>query len=290
MTSSEPFFFHLNFMGIHDKIERAIEICKIAENLAKHQNMTVELRYSGGKDSDILLDIAKKSGIDFDAVFQNTTVENPITAKYIRERMKTENIKWVNPPKNFYEICKDKKMLPSIWIRFCCKPLKYNAKKNVVTLLGIRKAESKKRESLWNEFSDKKKLRLPFSEFSKLFDEKCKQKTAHFNPLFNFTNRDVKEYIRINNLQINPIYKTQTRCCCWLCPFASVKEKINVIKQNPSILKPLVKLCDFLAAEKPNYTSEQHLEMFIKGRHYKQQPQMFSVCSELKQILEVQKE
>jgi len=273
---------------LKNKIDRAIKIIKTAEKLAKAQDVKLELGYSGGKDSDVLLDIAKMSGVEFDAVFQNTTVENPITAKYIRERMKTDRITWINPLKNFYQICMDKKMLPSIWIRFCCKPLKYNAKKSVVTLLGIRRTESKKRERLWNEFSDKGKVKLPFQEFSKLFDEKCKQRTAHFNPLFNFTDKDIRDYIKTYELKINPIYRTQTRCGCWLCPFASVKEKMNVIKRTPSILKPLVKLCNYLAVEKPNYTSIQHLEMFIKGFHFKQQPQMFSVSSELEQILENQ--
>lgn len=224
-------------------IKNSIKILKLAEKLAKEQGFNIILAYSGGKDSDILLDLAKKAEIKYEAVFYNTTVENPITAQYIRSK---NDIIWKNPEINFYDICKHKKGLPSIFRRFCCSKLKETKVPNAITLLGIRKSEGVKRAKYWNEFSNKDNKKLPLSDFNKIFEEKCRSKSVYFNPIFNFSDKDVWDYISENNLKINPIYKTQNRCGCWLCPFASCKQKMATVRDNPNVLKPLIKTIQYL--------------------------------------------
>ena len=239
-------------MSLESKIEHSIKILKFAENFAKEQNYRLILAYSGGKDSDVLLDLAKKTGIEFETVFKNTTVENIITCNYIRK--KGDDIVWENPKRNFYQICMHKKGLPSIFRRFCCNELKEKKIKKSVTLFGIRKCESVKRAKYWDEFSNKKELKLPFNHFEKLFEEKCKSKSVYFNPIFNFTDIDIWNYIKENNLEINPIYANQSRCGCWLCPFAPLSQKMKIIRKNPSILKPLIKTVQYLIDNKAPIT------------------------------------
>jgi len=279
---------------LKQKIAHSIKILKFAEEFANAQNYKLILAYSGGKDSDVLLDLAKLAGIKFEAVFNNTTVENSVTCRYIRS--KNDNITWKNPRKNFYQICKHKKALPSIFRRFCCKGLKERKVKKSVTLFGIRKDESANRAKFWNEFSDKKKKQLPFADFQKLLEEKCKSKSVYFNPIFQWSDDDIWNYIRENNLTINPIYKTQSRCGCWLCPFASASQKLEVVRANPSVLKPLIELIDHLIAERapiaaylPDfydilewYFTQTPIKEFAESR----KNPMFEIKSELQQIIE----
>ena len=151
---------------MNEKIDKSIKILKFAEKFSEAQGFKLILAYSGGKDSEILLDLAKKAGINFEAVFNNTTIENTVTCKFIRA--KQDKITWLNPPKNFYQICMHKKALPSIFRRFCCRDLKERKIKNSVTLFGIRKCESESRAKFWNEFSNRKKKQLPLFQFHKV--------------------------------------------------------------------------------------------------------------------------
>ena len=42
-----------------------------------------QLGYSGGKDSDVILHLAKKSGVKFLAVHNHTTVDAPVSERKI---------------------------------------------------------------------------------------------------------------------------------------------------------------------------------------------------------------
>lgn len=87
-------------MTLDKKIDDAIRILKIAEQEARQYNELVEIAYSGGKDSDIILTLAKKSGINFIAIYKNTTIDPPGTKKHVIEN----NVKIINPKQNFFSL------------------------------------------------------------------------------------------------------------------------------------------------------------------------------------------
>lgn len=65
----------------------------------------VYVSFSGGKDSTVLLDIARQVYPDIEAVFVDTGLEYP----EIREFVKTkENVTWLKPKKNFRQIIQQK--------------------------------------------------------------------------------------------------------------------------------------------------------------------------------------
>ena len=49
-------------------------------------NEPYQLGYSGGKDSDVILHLAKKAGVPFVAVHNLTTVDAPETVRYIKSK------------------------------------------------------------------------------------------------------------------------------------------------------------------------------------------------------------
>lgn len=71
------------------KVEKAIESLRIAEKIAKDfYDKPLVVTYSGGKDSDVLLDLALKSGIIFEVSHSVTTVDAPQTNKHVNKTFK----------------------------------------------------------------------------------------------------------------------------------------------------------------------------------------------------------
>ena len=79
-----------------DKITKAIEAFKTAEKIANDfYDKPVVVTYSGGKDSDVLLDLAIKSGIEFEVSHSITTVDAPQTNRHVNrvfERLREKGI------------------------------------------------------------------------------------------------------------------------------------------------------------------------------------------------------
>lgn len=72
-----------------DKITKAIEAFKTAEKIAKDfYDKPLVVTYSGGKDSDVLLDLALKSDIKFEVSHSVTTVDAPQTNKHVNRTFK----------------------------------------------------------------------------------------------------------------------------------------------------------------------------------------------------------
>lgn len=89
------------------KIERAI---KLLQSIP--QDGPIELCYSTGKDSDIILELAKMAGIPFEAIFKNTTCDLPGSIAHAREM----GVKIVQPKMNFLQIIE--KFSRAIYCRF----------------------------------------------------------------------------------------------------------------------------------------------------------------------------
>ena len=108
---------------LQKKIDRAIRLLKSIENAADENGKVqpIEVAYSGGKDSDVILQLAKESGINFKAIYKCTTIDPPGTVKHARD-MKVE-IRKPREGNTFFKLIQ-KKGLPSRWHRFCCSDLK----------------------------------------------------------------------------------------------------------------------------------------------------------------------
>lgn len=62
---------------LQKKIDQSIKLLKVA-----CKGKMVELAYSGGKDSDVILQLAKEAEIDFVPIHKVTTIDPPGTIKH----------------------------------------------------------------------------------------------------------------------------------------------------------------------------------------------------------------
>ena len=117
------------------KVRQSVQLL---ESLRDNYDGVVELSYSGGKDSDIILELAKYVGLKYRAIYKRTTIDPPYTETHV----KSKGTEVVRPNHSFFELVRQKGF-PTMRARFCCRELKeYKILDKAVQ--GIRKSESKK--------------------------------------------------------------------------------------------------------------------------------------------------
>ena len=66
---------------------QSIELIKTFEEVALQRNpVGYAVGYSGGKDSDVLVDLFRKSGVKFMVMHNHTTLDAPETVYYVRRK------------------------------------------------------------------------------------------------------------------------------------------------------------------------------------------------------------
>ena len=111
-------------------------------------DMPLVVRYSGGKDSDVILQLAKESGVPFRVTHNLTTADPPDNVYYIRRvfaALREEGIDAViNVPKrSMWRIMRETLVIPSRIMRVCCSELKERKMADAPYIVtGVRWAES----------------------------------------------------------------------------------------------------------------------------------------------------
>lgn len=68
-----------------DKEQKAIQRIKMASEMSLHHyGKPLVCTYSGGKDSDVMLELFKRSAIPFEVINNHTTADAPQTVRHIR--------------------------------------------------------------------------------------------------------------------------------------------------------------------------------------------------------------
>ena len=80
---------------LQKKVDRAIRLLQSIP-----QDGDIELSYSGGKDSDVILELAKMARIPYRAIYKNTTIDPPGAIAHARE-MGAEVIR---PKETFFQL------------------------------------------------------------------------------------------------------------------------------------------------------------------------------------------
>lgn len=133
------------------KVDSSIRLLRTIQ--AAHPDDVIEIAYSGGKDSDVILQLAKEAGINYRAIYKNTTIDPRGTLQHVRDM----GVEVLQPKQSFFKLV-EQKGLPGRIRRFCCEQLKEYKVLDVV-VMGVRRAESAKRAERYKEPTEMPLLR-----------------------------------------------------------------------------------------------------------------------------------
>ena len=205
------------------KIDGSIRLLQAIQKA--HPDDTIEVAYSGGKDSDVILQLAKEAGINYRAIYKNTTIDPPGTIAHVREM----GVEVRQPTKSFFQLVKEKGM-PSRYTRFCCQVLK-EYKILDVCIVGVRRAESTNRAERYTE-----------PTLCRFYGSKNNH-VEQVYPILEWSADDVRDFILDRGITLAPIYYTdgelhiERRLGCIGCPLASKGKRLAELRQYPNIVK-----------------------------------------------------
>lgn len=233
-------------MPLIKKVNRAVKLIQSAGKIADDHGQPLEICYSGGKDSDVLLQLARISGVNYRAIYKNTTIDPPGTIKHARE----QGVEVIQPKMTFQQIL-EKKGLPSRTRRHCCDILK-EYKVLDYAVIGVRHDESK--------------TRAKYEEPTICRKYKKRECTELYMPLLDFTTEDIETFIKQEGIKCHPLYydtegnfHVERRLGCIGCPLAYYKHRIQEFKQYPKMAQLYVRGAQKFLDEHPQSDILKHL-------------------------------
>ena len=222
-----------------DLEQKAIERIRTASEMSlRLYEKPLVITDSGGKDSLVCRELVRRSGIPYEVVHNLTTADAPETVYYVRDtfrRLEEQGLPCtVHKPVykgkriTMWSLIPLKQMPPTRVQRYCCQVLKEESLKDRFIITGVRWSESVKRmntrgvyESLTSDIKKKFILMNDNDEKRALF-ESCTLKGKRVcNPIIDWTNRDVWDFLRSERLKVNPLYERGFfRVGCIGCPMA----------------------------------------------------------------------
>jgi len=164
------------------------------------------LCFSGGKDSVVVKDIAIRSGVKFTSNYSVTTIDPPELTRFIRHYH--PDVIWHRPKIPLMKMI-EKAGLPSRRLRWCCEKYKEQGGSGLVKVFGVRVVESPGRAKRWEPITAWK-------------GKKSSLNAWVVNPILYFTDKEIWQYIRQNNLPYCELYDYGvSRIGCIGCPMSN---------------------------------------------------------------------
>ncbi|MGC8988050.1 phosphoadenosine phosphosulfate reductase family protein [Infirmifilum sp.] len=212
--------------------------------------------FSGGRDSLVACHLSwmalKGSGVPFEVVFVDTGVGLPVVRQYVEQV--SELIGWrlvvVAPKANFFEVA-SKWGMPTPRRRWCCRLLKLQplldyatslGASTVLFITGLRRLESKRRRRIKGYY----------------YRHHQGVHIYYVDPIVDWSDKDVEEYIRKHGLPVNPVSKLigfSGECFCGV--YTKLDHLVKVARNWP----------DFI--ERFKVLEERWKEGKFKGKRYK---------------------
>lgn len=160
--------------------------------------------FSGGKDSSVVLDLVKKAGVKYDAHYNVTTLDPPELVYFIK---KYHPDAWENrekAQKTMWQLIEENYVPPTRIMRYCCRWLKESKGLGRTVVTGVRAKESRNRAK------------------RKYYEPAGKNGKAYLNPIIDWSEAEVWEYIHKYNVPYCKLYdEGYKRIGCIMCPFSN---------------------------------------------------------------------
>jgi len=238
-------------LGEVDKVQIAINKLKEFEPPEGYY-----LAFSGGKDSVVIYDLAVKAGVKFDAHYNITTVDPPELVRFIKQ--KYPDVQRDKPKKTMWQLIIENGTPPTRLMRYCCKYLKEQGGEGRVCITGVRWAESAKRKNTRGiaEYASGKSVKdkILFNDNDEMrkMMENCQLKGKFIlNPIIDWTDEDVWQYIRQYNIPYCSLYDEGfKRLGCVMCPMAGTNGMLKEAKRWPRIYAQYLRTFEKMLAER----------------------------------------
>lgn len=252
-----------------DKLDKAVERLKLAAQMSEtYYQKPLIVTTSGGKDSDVCLVLAKIAGINYEVQHNHTTADAPETVYHVREtfkRLEEKGIKCtINWPTykgasvTMWSLIPQKLMPPTRVARYCCSILKEGGGKGRMITTGVRWAESVSRrnkrgiyETMQHDISKRIIINNDNDDTRRLF-ESCKLQAKRIcNPIVDWSDRDVWDYIHAEKIPVNPLYGCGfQRVGCIGCPLASRRTRYFEFGRYPTYQRAYIRAFDRMLEER----------------------------------------
>ena len=231
--------FYEIIMSLQEKIKKSIGLIQKAERLAlkMQPNIGFYVGFSGGKDSQVTLELVKMAKVKYRAIYNVTTNDPAENVRFIKKYY--PDVEFSVPQKSYLNLI-TQNGVPTMSNRWCCDKFKETSGVGCVVITGVRREESKKRAE-YEEISKKnrsknKRGRVDIDKME-ANEFRCvggKDKFMVY-PILEWREKDVWEFIAMRGIQVNPCYKNRTRVGCVFCPFAKPKDIKEYCETHPKL-------------------------------------------------------
>lgn len=248
------------------------------------------LCYSGGKDSDVIRILAQLAGVKHEIHHNLTSVDAPETIRYIKSI--PDVIIDIPHDRNgrisMWSLIVKKGIPPTRFARYCCAELKETGGKGRMMITGVRSAESvnrAKKAGMIKIIGKPKTVQKTAENFGAEYENKtgvlvmnmdnasnrrlvehCYRTTATMiNPIIDWTDDDVWEFLRHYGCQANPLYQCgQKRIGCIGCPMQSFKNMQSDFEKYPKYKEMYIKTFDRMLKAHPDkyYSWKTGIDVF----------------------------
>lgn len=250
------------------KVRYSVDLLRKAERLAMAYDPDdgYFLAFSGGKDSQCLYHVARLAEVKFRAHMNLTSVDPPEVIRFVRREY--PDVETIKPRDSIFNIAIEKRILPTMRVRWCCEEYKEKAGAGKVTLIGIRHSESHRR-------AQRNEVEINHGKFSGTLDgleayreqKNKKHKSANgkevnitnargertlgcihgkesllISPIITWTDADVWTFLNALHIPHCELYDQGFhRIGCIGCPMSSPARKIMENKRWPHIKRNWIK-------------------------------------------------
>ena len=218
---------------------------------------------SGGKDSSVCVALAERAGIPFEVQHNHTTADAPETVYFVRAEFKRLELAGIKCSLNYpvykgrrtsmWNLIPQKLMPPTRLVRYCCSILKERGGAGRFITTGVRWEESPSRRKNRGIYEAGRKVILNNdNDASRRLFESCRLQAKRVcNPIIEWTDADVWDYIDSEHLPLNPLYQYGfSRVGCIGCPMAGTKVRQKEFTRYPIYQQNYIRAFDRMLKER----------------------------------------